>query len=248
MISLQQIPSLRGVILFEGRSLIDGCPIVAIATLQSSNKKTGNMVQTWILRQDVPPLEALKNGGDISICGDCKHRKNPTTKKRSCYVNVGQAPNQIYRSYKKGLYPLATKEDLKAIASFRLIRLGAYGDPYAVPCHIWDSIVKPAKGNTGYTHQWHKSLESENARHCMASVDNLDEYEKATSQGWRTFRVLKQHEKPHKDEIICPATKEGGNGIKHLITCSDCLLCCGNKKNAKNVAVYVHGSGATNFK
>ena len=47
----------RGLVLYEGPSEIDGKPIVCIATLDSRNRKTGNMVQTWILRQDVSPFE-----------------------------------------------------------------------------------------------------------------------------------------------------------------------------------------------
>jgi hypothetical protein len=49
-------------ILYEGPSMIDGKPIVVIATVGSANSKTGAMVQTWIMRQDVEPHHALKTG------------------------------------------------------------------------------------------------------------------------------------------------------------------------------------------
>ena len=39
----------KGYVLHEGPSPFDGQPIVSIATLHSSNRKTGDMVQTWIL-------------------------------------------------------------------------------------------------------------------------------------------------------------------------------------------------------
>ena len=58
------------------------------------------MIQTWILRSDVNPVEAVNNGDDYSICGDCPHRKNDKGE-RSCYVNVGQAPNAVFKSFKK---------------------------------------------------------------------------------------------------------------------------------------------------
>ena len=41
-----------GIILWEGKSELDGKPIVLIAIDHSSNSKTGDMVQTYILRSD----------------------------------------------------------------------------------------------------------------------------------------------------------------------------------------------------
>ncbi len=68
-----------GVILYIGPSMLDGSPIVAIANrivAKSSNEKTGALVQTFIIRADLSPLDALATGADASICGDCKHRRN----------------------------------------------------------------------------------------------------------------------------------------------------------------------------
>ena len=48
----------KGYVLHEGPSPFDGQPIVSIATLHSSNRKTGDMVQTWILPRDLHPLDA----------------------------------------------------------------------------------------------------------------------------------------------------------------------------------------------
>src|SRR5271154_1354735 len=96
----------NGVILYQGPSLIDGAPIVAIAIAgKSSNRKTGNMVQTYILRSDLEPTAAIKQGLDVSICGDCRHRGDGTGKGRTCYVNVGQGPLGVYRAFKRGRYP-----------------------------------------------------------------------------------------------------------------------------------------------
>ena len=80
------------VILWEGASLLDGAPIVAIATFASRNAKTGDMVQTWIMRADMAPMDALASGDDVSICGDCMHRP---ANGGSCYVKVWQAPRSI---------------------------------------------------------------------------------------------------------------------------------------------------------
>ena len=71
-----------GVILYQGPSLLDGAPIVVIATglENSSNNKTGNMIQTHILCADMLPVAAIQEGKDSSICGDCVHRGDGTGK------------------------------------------------------------------------------------------------------------------------------------------------------------------------
>ena len=84
-----------GYILYEGDSLLDGKPIVAIALTGSSNSKTGKMVQILYIRTDIDPISANKSGEDFSICGDCKLRGKPhdrddraTADERGCYVTV----------------------------------------------------------------------------------------------------------------------------------------------------------------
>ena len=67
----------NGVIIWEGASAIDGAPIRVIATglkTSSHNAKTGDLIQTWILRADMTPQEAVDSGADESICGGCPHR------------------------------------------------------------------------------------------------------------------------------------------------------------------------------
>jgi len=66
-------------IIYKGPSLLDGKPIVVIATFSNRNTKTGAVVQTYILRSDINPLEASKTGEDFSICGDCTMRGEVTT-------------------------------------------------------------------------------------------------------------------------------------------------------------------------
>ena len=65
-----------GFIAFEGPSMIDGRPIVVIINKidGSDNAKTGAIVQSFIIRADVAPTDALKTGADVSICGQCVHR------------------------------------------------------------------------------------------------------------------------------------------------------------------------------
>jgi hypothetical protein len=96
-------------IIYQGPSLLDGAPIVVIANYSKSNRKTGGVVQTYILRADMNPLEASKTGADFSICGDCKHKGTPTTDKtrktalkRTCYVILGQGVSGAILETKAG--------------------------------------------------------------------------------------------------------------------------------------------------
>ena len=66
-----------GYIAYEGPSEIDGKPIVVIVNKLdgSDNAKTGaDLVQTFIIRSDVPPTEALKSGDDEIGRASCRER------------------------------------------------------------------------------------------------------------------------------------------------------------------------------
>ena len=102
-----------GYIAWKGRSRIDGRPIVVIINKideASANDKTGALIQSFILRSDVPPMEAIHTGTDRSICGDCEHRPilAKQTGRPPCYVAVWQAPRSVYDAYKRGRYERAT--------------------------------------------------------------------------------------------------------------------------------------------
>lgn len=246
----------NGVVLYEGPSAIDGKPIVVIATglkSASANGKTGDMLQTWILRQDIAPNEAVKTGADYSICGNCKHR-GIDGKARTCYVKVFQAPLSVWKAWKRGRYAKAT--DIAGVGTDRKVRLGSYGDPMAVPIRVWRELVAYSNGWTGYTHQWQRATgytyqwSSENgsigwARLCMASVDNADEYNAAQAAGWRTFRVS-AHVDNGASEVLCPASDEAGRKTN----CASCRLCMGTtSKSRKSIAIVVHGAtGKKHFK
>ena len=216
----------NGVIVYEGPSALDGAPIVVIVTgtaKKSANPKTGDMLQTWILRSDIPPVEAARNGADVSICGDCPHRYNPETGKRDCYVLVWQAPRQVWEAYKRGRYPHATPDQLASICADRMVRIGSYGDPYAAPLALWRAMTARALGWTGYTHQWRIAGADWSAL-VMASADSVDDMTQAHTKGWRTFRVTAEPlQHIRKLETVCPASKERGA----VTTCADCRACMG---------------------
>lgn len=243
-----------GYIIYQGPSLIDGKPIVVIYLTGSENVKTGkNMAQTYILRADIDPINASRNGDDYSICGDCKHRGTPNPAKskgwadnRACYVNLIHGPNQVYKAFKAGKYPSA--QSLTMLGCDQIIRIGSYGDPLAVPHYVWASLTRKAKTWTGYTHQSETNPDNRTINLCMISVDNKDEYYRAQSKGYRTFRIIPYseykefgHNSLMPNEILCPASKEAS--IEKNITCSECKLCKGQTVKAKSIAIVAHGVG-----
>lgn len=232
-----------GYVLFEGNSQIDGTPIVCIITgfgSGSANVKTGAMLQTWILRQDVNPVESVKTGLDSAICGNCPHRPvlAATNGQAKCYVNIGQAPLAVYKTYKAGKYPSIDLVDLGHLVKGQKVRFGSYGDPYAVPVEIWDAMRFNCAGYTGYTHQWHLAGAEAYKPFLMASVDNAFENLAAIGNGWRTFRVTIGQEDT-TGAVLCPASKQAGNKT----TCGACLLCGGADKKAKSIFIPDHGPG-----
>lgn len=235
----------NGYVLYEGPSQIDGQPIVVIATgfaKGSSNEKTGaGLIQTWIIRSDVKPTDAVNTGDDASICGDCPHRGAIVDGRnvgRSCYVTVFQAPLNVFKTYRKGGYERA--EDLAALGAGRGVRLGSYGDPAAVPMHVWEAFCSLSAYRTGYTHQW-RSAPLELATYCMASADTAADKAAAKLLGYRTFRVRHESEPLETHEIVCPASKEAG----YRTTCDACKACGGLGAKAKvDIAIMAHGAAS----
>lgn len=235
----------NGVILYEGPSKLDGQPIVVIATglkTGSTNAKTGAMVQTYILRSDIPPIDAVKTGADASICGSCTHRGDGTGKGRSCYVTLMHGPRGVWAAYKRGSYPKAGFGfDVVDFSRDRMLRLGTYGDPAAVPVHIWQLATKFAAGWTGYTHQWRSLDPAVWAPLVMASVDSEEEMHEAHALGYRTFRVTPIGVGPLKGvEVVCPASHEAGQKVE----CIDCKACMGTSAKARvSIQIMAHGVG-----
>jgi hypothetical protein len=232
----------NGYVIHEGASLFDGAPIVVIATgfaSGSANVKTGAMIQTWILRADMDPLEATKFGADDSVCGDCKHRP---ANLGTCYVKVFQAPLGIWRAYKRGSYPRA--HDVAALFAGRMVRIGAYGDPAAAPVELWRAVISQALGFTGYSHQWSRAESQPYAQFCMASVDTAAELDAARALGWRTFRVKTVAEPIAVRESACPAAAESGAKV----TCAQCRACNGTATGRRgSIAINVHGAMSRKF-
>ena len=233
----------RSFIIYDGPSLIDGSPIVAIAQVGTSNRKTGDsMVQTWILRSDIDPITASRIGADTAICGDCPHKGKPSDKAtgwaqgRTCYVNLLFAPNGVFKAYKRGAYDTAQGHGaIAAIGLGKGVRLGSYGDPAAIPSYVWESLTSQAEFVTAYTHNPINPM----PQTIMTSADNAAQAHSAWAKGERTFRVVSDLAQIIKGkEVLCPASDEAGNRA----TCASCKLCGGNSVKAKSVAIVAHGA------
>ena len=222
-------------IIYKGPSLLDGKPIVVIATYSDRNSKTGKVLQTYIIRSDINPLEASKTGEDYSICGPCVMRGTPTddpkrkqAKDRDCYVNLGQGVLIVYRAFINGVYPTANPRD---IGRGRFVRVGTYGDGSAVPQYVWDELLSEASDWTAYSHQsgWRPDI-------AMQSVHSHTEAQMHWQAGRRTFRVIANlGELDRTNEALCPASKEAGRRVQ----CTSCKLCKGSTL-AKSIAIVEH--------
>lgn len=231
----------NSVILWEGDSRIDGAPIVVIASglNKSSNVKTGDMLQTYILRSDISPTEAVKTGEDSSICGNCVHRGDKEEGRgRSCYVTVFQGPLSVWRAYKRGTIGYSGT-NVRFIGRGRAVRIGSYGDPAAAPKALWGELVHDADTYTGYTHQWMNPIGADLYDLCMASADTPQDVVAANAVGFRTFRAKLEGEVPvDLGEVLCPASAAAG----YKLTCIQCGACGGARKGRKsNIFIPVHG-------
>ena len=233
----------KTIILYQGASLINGQPIVALAQSDSTNKKTGNMIQTFILDATVDPLEASRTGRDSSICGSCPHRGTPNNNdkgqatNRTCYVTLAHAPLGKYKAYKKGVYgtKTATLKEIAEFGSLQGVRLGTYGDPCAVPNECGKRLTSKALYSTAYTHAAINPMPES----IMTSTDNLKQSIDAWGRNERTFRVISHVDQLYKRrEVLCPASEEMGKRA----TCASCKLCGGASVNAKSIAIVAHGT------
>jgi len=233
-----------GYIIYRGASLLDDKPIVVVAiTGKSSNSKTGDMVQTYILADNgKSPVESAKALDDVSVCGDCKHRRGLGG---SCYVNLGQGPRSVMSGVIRGIYELSDGYNVNTAVLGRKVRLGTYGDPAAVPAYVWETLLAGADSHTGYTHQWKNGKADHVKQWCMASVDTSKEAALAKMEGWRTFRVRVADGSPEfSHEMKCPASAE----MNKRLTCDTCMACSGGTDSKKaSVTIIVHGSLKNRF-
>ena len=198
---------------------VAGRAYVAIATLETDNPKTGDMVQVWFVLRDVHPVQAVKEGIDFAtVCRDC-----PFASGKGCYVNVGQAPLAVWKAFHRGRYPFLAPADYGRIFGNRRVRFGAYGNPTLLPLPLVDRIARISDGWTGYFHDWRSNPQAQAyGRYFMASTETADSFKAAVAAGFRTFHVSPQ--KP-AGSIECLSDAKG-------MTCAECRLCNGRFNSA----------------
>ena len=204
-----------GLIIYENKLIV----LIAIIG-KSSNRKTGNMIQTYILRRDRKPTIAIKDGSDSIICGNCPHRYNQETKRRTCYVCL--------------LYTSPSPRD------GRMLRIGSYGDPAVIPFRVWKYLLQFPKSHTGYTHQWNNKIDNRFKDIVMASCDSKADAIYASLLGYRTFTVTSHDTelKPISSINSIPCVS-----VTHGKQCEQCGLCNGNSKGmGKNIFIPAHGA------
>jgi len=233
--------------IWRGPSLIDGSPIVVLLqgiTEPNTNSKIGeSMLQAWIIRSDISPAAAIADGLDYGICGDCQHRGDKANGvARTCYV-IPRTPQSVWRSFAAGNIARVTFAQLAPMVAGRPVRIGAYGDPAAVPVAVWRQLTRLTAGHTGYTHQWKwAGLQGV----VMASADSEQDQRDARAMGYRVFRVKAPDMPLMTGEIACPASDEAG----FKSSCERCQLCDGSTGRSdarKSIAINVHGNGTRAF-
>jgi hypothetical protein len=241
-----------GYVVYEGPSAIDGAPIVVILNKvhdESANDKTGALVQSFIIRADVAPVEALRTGDDASVCGQCPHRPLLVALMARiginvppCYVRVWQSVRSVYAAYKRGRYVrVRDRATLADALRGKTLRLGTYGDPAAAPVELWAELCAMTDGgHRGYTHQWQEPWfdHAAWAPFVMASADSIDQAALANLYGMRVFRVSVGVDRQPM-ETVCPASAEGNRRSN----CAKCGLCAGTSVQARDIVIADHASG-----
>ena len=223
-----------GYLLHEGET--NGASYLAIATLKTSNRKTGPMVQIWFLLRDVNPVDCVKSGLDAqTVCQDC-----PFASGNGCYVNVGQAPNAIWKGYHRGIYPRLNPKDYGDVFGGKKVRFGAYGNPTLLPLSMAKAIASVSSGWTGYFHDWKTNpLAKEYGKYFMASTETQDSLRQALGLKFRVF-----HASAEKPEGAMDCLAETKN-----MSCADCQLCQGlSKARQPSIWINPHGSKASKAK
>ena len=213
-----------GVTLRIGPSGLTDDTIATIAVFNSTNEKTGNVVQVYYLPVAEHPIDAVKSGLDTAVCGSCPLKPSNTN---VCYVRKFHGPSVVWRTFKAGRYPhykdlsQADQNKVLSILKSKPIRLGAWGDP-ASDLETSKFLASLAPQITAYTHQWQTTPQL--MPFTMASVDTTEDYAIAKDSGWRTYRHTSDN-LAFDNEIVCPHKT-------HNVQCIDCGLCSGTASNS----------------
>jgi hypothetical protein len=125
--------------------------VLLAATAGSTNEKTGNMAQIYILHPDDYPLSIGKRGEDDRVCGTCPLRHSLGG---ACYVVLFMSPRSIYKGWVDAGKRIDTDQEFLELLKDKKVRFGAYGDPAHIPAYLVSEIIAGATGHTAYTHEF----------------------------------------------------------------------------------------------
>jgi hypothetical protein len=236
-------------LIWEGPSMLTGDPIAVLATpaTTTANVKTGRMVQVVIVRADVSPSAAVADGSDDAICGDCPQRH---ALGGACYVLPTFGPRSTWDAWQRGRHD-GGRHVARVTDECRRygIRLGAYGDPAAVPFYVWEDLIAQGVGQwSGYTHQWRLASARPLAGLVMASCDGPGDVRDAIALGFRPYLATAA-------DLGNVAQVEGATLIRcpyygpSATQCEDCGACDGTRAGSSHpgragVWAPIHGSRA----
>jgi hypothetical protein len=202
--------------------------LVFTALSGSSNRKTGDMIQTYLLDRETLTTEPKVFGAK---CFDC-----PMVDK--CYVSrdkmsVRKALARLLGEERTS-YAHATLAQVLPLLNGRKVRLGTYGDPSALPLSDLKAIVNSAQGHTGYTHFW-REIDTDYSAYLMASVEDSSAELLAQGLGYRTFRVITKETQERNVSSVAVECLNSSAGL----TCADCLLCSGTEGKGRKVSIWI---------
>lgn len=150
---------------------------------------------------------------------------------------IYEGPSRLQPSRRAAALPRLDSRDVaQTLAHLGLsVRLGAWGDPVALP----PDVVLPLAGrSTGYTHAWRLDVAAPCRGVLMASVASPEDRTAARAMGWRTYRISSRPAGP--GEIACPGQLSPG-ARRPRKTCAQCLACSGADRPGLDVVARPHG-------
>ena len=153
------------------------------------------------------------------------------------HVVVGQAPTSVWNAYQRGAYRRLTPKQASHLFAGMILRIGAYGDPAAVPLKVWETILSRVSRWTAYTRQWRAGFALSHI--AMASVESDGDAKAAIAMGYRVYRIVRPGTPLTSGYRWCPARANGWPRV----TCASCGVCNGGT-TGQHVQAVVHGARA----
>jgi hypothetical protein len=174
--------NLNTVCIYDGPSAGDGARILVLVSglaEPSINTKTGDMIQTYVVRADMAPDIAANVGADASICGGCNFRPVAVAMAAqadidwiACYVDKIRGPAGAWKSWAAGRVEYITPDE----ASSRIAKLQRCPGPCKVGCKLAHvhAAVDGALGYGAYPKSGHARTTCVKSGHASGALGTRD--------------------------------------------------------------------------